>query len=495
MLTTAARVLLPLGASIVVATLLLLIGAGKSGAGGMALALGLALLAGMLWIRVPQRRVLLGLLFLTAPFDISKAVIPPLDRFYSPGLYVTVSQAVMLVLGLVWAVERVLVRHERLPFTGLDVLAFGFLAVIWTGAMHSQAGMLGYASAAAYSLCVLGFYVVSHTLQTKDDVRLMLKMTIVAFCFQALYVAAQMATRSFLTLPGAKVAPVGTQGLIYEAEQVSAFRPVGAFDHPNALADYLTLLLPPALAFVLMNRKRLPADVWRTAACVCVAAAALLLLTLSRGGWAAALLGALMLGGVFLHKRIIGSGHVLAFACIVFTGLIAVVAIFPQVVLRLTEPDARSTESRIVLSDQALTIIKGHPLIGVGYGNYNRAALENTPPSFALISEDYQKELLKLVVHNHYLLLASELGLPAMCYWIYLMLRFVRQAWPLARWQDPGMFALAVGLAAALVSQMLFLASDNYYADIRIYLLWLTAGILQALTLQTPLRQGAAAPS
>ncbi len=491
MTAAAARLLLTIAASVAVAAVLL-IGSGTSGKAGMALALALALVAGMLWIRAPQRRALLGLMFLTAPFDISKAVIPPLDRFYSPGLYVTVSQAVMLALGLVWVVDRTLVRRERLPFTGLDVAAFGFLAVVWIGAMHSPAGLLAYASAVAYSLCVLGFYVVSHTLQTKDDVRLMLKMTIVAFCFQALYVAAQMATRSFLTLPGAKVAPVGTQGLVYEAEQVSAFRPIGGFDHPNALADYLTLLLPPALAIVLMSRKRMPPGVWRIAACLCAGATALLLLTLSRGGWAAGLLGGGVVSVVYLRKRIIGSGHVLAFAGIVFTGLIAVVAIFPQVVLRLTEPDARSTESRIVLSDQALTIIKAHPLIGVGYGGYNRAALDNTPPSFALISEDYQKQLLKLVVHNHYLLLASELGLPAMCYWIYLMVRFVRQAWPLARWQDPGMFALAVGLAAALVSQMLFLASDNYYADIRVYLLWVTAGILQALVLQTPLLPRAA---
>jgi len=494
MTAAAARLLLTIAVSVAVAAALL-VGSGDSGKIGMVLVLALAVIGGMLWVRAPQRRVLLGLMFLTAPFDISKAVMPPLDRFYSPGLYVTVSQAVMLALGLVWGVERVLVRRERLPLTSLDLAAFGFLAVVWTGAMHSPAGILGYASAVAYSLCVVGFYVVSHTLQTKDDVRLMLKTTIVAFCFQAVYVVAQMATRSFLTLPGAKVAPVGTQGLVYEAEQVSAFRPIGAFDHPNALADYLTLLLPPALALVLMSRKRLPRNVWRNAACVGVAAAALLLLTLSRGGWAAGLLGGGVVSVVFLRKRIIGSGHVLAFAGVVFAGLLAVVAIFPQVVLRLTEPDARSTESRIVLSDQALTIIKAHPLIGVGYGGYNRAALENTPPSFALISEDYQKQLLKLVVHNHYLLLASELGLPAMCYWIYLIVRFVRQAWPLSRWQDPGMFALAVGLAAALVSQMLFLASDNYYADIRVYLLWLTAGILQALTLQTPLRESVASPS
>jgi hypothetical protein len=45
------------------------------------------------------------------------------------------------------------------------------------------------------------------------------------------------------------------------------------------------------------------------------------------------------------------------------------------------------------------------------------------------------------------------------------------------------MFGLAVGLGGALASQMLFLTSDNYYTDIRVFLLWLTAGVLQALTL------------
>jgi O-antigen ligase len=388
------------------------------------------------------------------------------------------------VLALVWTIDTVLVRRQRLPLTRLDALALGFLGIVWLGAMHANGGLLSYASAAQYSLCVLVFYVVSHTLKTARDLRLMLFMVIIGFSFEALYVAAQMLTHAYLTLPGAKVAPVGTQGLTFEAEQVEAFRPIGSFDHPNALADYLTLLLPPALALVLMTRRRLPPRIWILALMLLCAGGALLLLTLSRGGWGAFLLGAGLVGLVYWRKRLIGSGHLLALAGVVLAGLLAVVAIFPQVVLRLTEPDSRSTESRIVLSDQALTIIKAHPLIGVGYGNYNRAALDNTPPSFALISEDYQKQLLQLVVHNHYLLVASELGVPAMLFWIYLMLRFVRQSWPLARWRDPGTFALAVGLSGSLASQMLYLASDNYYADIRVFLLWMTAGVLQALTLQ-----------
>jgi O-antigen ligase len=481
-LTSVSRVALTLLACAVVAAAMLA-DADQSAKAAVAVVVGAGLVCGMLWFGGPQKKFLLGLLFLTAPFDISKAVIPPLDRFYSPGLYVTICQAVMLALGLVWGVERVFVKRLRLPFTTLDALALAYLGLVWIGALHAQAGLLAYASAVAYTLCVLGFYVVSHAIETKSDVRVMLAMVIAGFCFQAVYVAAQMLTQSFLTLPGAKVAPVGTQGVVYEAEQVAAFRPIGSFDHPNALADYLTLLLAPALALVLLSRSRLPPRIWTIGVLILVIGGSLLLLTLSRGGWAACLLGGVVVATVYWRKRLIGSGHILVFAGIAFAGVVATVAIFPQVVLRLTEPDARSTESRIVLTDQALTIIKDHPLIGVGYGGYNRAAVEHTPPSFALISEDYQKQLLQLVVHNHYLLIASELGLPVMCYWIFLMLRFVRQAWPLSQWRDPGMFALGVGLAGALASQMLYLASDNYYVDIRIALLWITAGVLQALTL------------
>lgn len=472
------------GAAVLSAAVAAVVVAGSNGSakGAAAVVLAAALVAGMLWFGLPSRRYLLALLFLTAPLDISKAVVAPLDNFVSPGLYVTIGEAVMLLLGLVFAGERLFVQRLRLPLTTLDAWSLGFLAFVWFGASHAQGGVLAYASALSYSLCVLGFYVVSHAVQTKEDVRLILLMVVAAFCFEAAYVALQMVTHAFWVLPGAKVAPVGTQGLNYEAEQLSVFRPIGSFDHPNALASYLTLLLPAALGLVLMTRRRLPPRVYGAAVLVAAGAVTMLLLSLSRGGWAAALLGIAVLGTVYWRRQLIGSGHLLALSAVALAGLIAVVSIFPQIILRLTEPDSRSTESRLVLTDQALTIISAHPLAGVGFGGYNRAALENIPPSFALISEDYQKQLLRLIVHDHYLLLAAELGLPAMLYFICLMWRLIRQAWPLTRWRDPGMFALGVGLAAALASQMLYLSSDNYYADIRVFLLWLTAGLLQAMT-------------
>jgi len=75
------------------------------------------------------------------------------------------------------------------------------------------------------------------------------------------------------------------------------------------------------------------------------------------------------------------------------------------------------------------------------------------------------------------------LGVPATLFFAWMLWRWVCMPWPLNRWQEPATFALAIGLAAAMLAQMLFLSSDNYYADIRVFLIWMTAGLLQALCL------------
>jgi hypothetical protein len=78
-----------------------------------------------------------------------------------------------------------------------------------------------------------------------------------------------------------------------------------------------------------------------------------------------------------------------------------------------------------------------------------------------------------------------------MLFFAFLLTRFVVLPRPWSAWRDPGAFALAAGLSGALVTQLLFLASDNFYADVRIFMIWLTAGTLQALCLQRRAEDGA----
>jgi len=466
----------------VVGGLLLALGA-DSLALPLAVIVGLLGLSSMVWFQGSMRRYFLVLLFLVAPFDLSKAVIPPIDEFYSPGLYLSIGHAVLLGLMVSWLVERLLVRRVPLQRTSLDTLALVFLAWIWASALTAPGNKAILAgSAMAYSLSILGFYVVSHSVQNMKEVASILKVAVIGLLLQTVHVAGQMATHSYLPLPGSK----GTQSVLatltYGDQGASAFRPVGAFDHPNALADYLTLLFIPALALTLLGPSRLSRKAWWVAGGTTALTGLLLLLSLSRGAWAAGLLGALAVCVVFWRQRLIGSTHLLGAVLAGSVAMGALVAAYPQIIYRLTEPDDRSTESRLVLNDQAFAIIEQSPLTGVGFGSYNRAAHEIRGPGWGAISKEYQDMILQLVVHNHYLLVAAQMGIPALLFWCYLLFRMARQAWPVARWRDPGSMALGIGLGCALISQMLFLASDNYDVDIRIFLLWLTAGLLQAMT-------------
>ncbi len=470
---------------------LLLQGLGES---AMLPAVGLVALAGALLMSGlgSVRRLLVFAFFFMAALDMSKAIVPPLERFYSPGLYITVAQALMLLWGLLWVFQRVVRERRNLPFTRLDGWALAYLAWIWWCALRSPAGSLALASAMGYSLCVLSYYLVSHALTRVEDLRLVLKAVLLCFALQAAFVVLQMAVKAPIVLPGIKVAGLGGAMTLSLGES-SAFRPIGLFNHPNVMADYVLWLLLPALAVVLLGPQRIARRVWWTALAVLLASAGMLLASLSRGGWASGILGALVVGGAYWRLRFIGKGHLMVALGLVVLGLVAVAVVYPQVFLRLTESDARSTESRLLLNDQAFMIIRDHWFSGVGFGAYNQSAYDHIPGSWSFISEDYHRPLLMLVVHNHYLLVAAELGIPAVLFWFALLVRFARQAAPLAQWREPGLLALGVGLGGAMVAHLLYLASDNYYVDIRVFLLWTCAGLLQALTrLSTGQAAGAA---
>lgn len=467
-------------------------------ASGLVLAAGLAAMAGAAFCLLLRqlRRPLLAALFVLAPIDISKSVIAPLgDRYfasgpyYSPGLYLSLAHLAVLALLLAWLGRRVLLERRWPPVTRLDWLALLYLAIIWMRSIGNGQGLLSLGSAGSYSLAVLAFYLVSHAVQDVLDLRLVIKASLVALFAAAVYVALQSAAQLPLPLPGSKGLSFGATVNFGGAQET--FRPAGFMNHPNSLAHYLVIVLPPAFALFLLGPSRLSPRAWWMSVAAIAVAVPMLLISLSRGGWASAALSLAFVGAVYLRQGLLSRRRAMLALLALALGAAIVVAIYPKLLLRLTAPDNRALESRVLLADMAFTIIKAHPLAGVGFGDYNRAAFAFSAPLFATVSEDYQLALHQLVVHNHFLLVAAELGIPAMLLFVWILWRFLRLPWPMARWRDPGAFALAVGLAGAVLGETLFFNSDNYYADIRVFLFWLSAGLLQALVLQAGKAQAA----
>jgi len=129
------------------------------------------------------------------------------------------------------------------------------------------------------------------------------------------------------------------------------------------------------------------------------------------------------------------------------------------------------------MGQQALLIIRNHPITGVGLGGYTAAAQVYIPQSFSRVNPDFQQMVRKGVVHNKYLLQAAETGIVGLVLFVFMCVTFVRACFRVRRWRDPVHFAIGMGIAAALVGQLVFFLFDHFYVDNRMLLLWITFGV------------------
>ena len=127
-----------------------------------------------------------------------------------------------------------------------------------------------------------------------------------------------------------------------------------------------------------------------------------------------------------------------------------------------------SSRKRLEIWRGAIGIIRDYPLWGAGFETFNRLISRYTP------------ERLYIDAHNTYLLVAAEMGLPALGVFLIILLMILAHAASLARLsKDRLIQALGLGVAAgtcALLVSNLFGSRMN--AEDLISYFWLLAGLV-----------------
>lgn len=215
------------------------------------------------------------------------------------------------------------------------------------------------------------------------------------------------------------------------------------FAHPNVLAFYLLLALPPTL--VLVAR---PGDLWRRVLMVVAASGILggLLLTLSRSAIIGALVALVMLMAWAHFRRLIA---VLCAGLAIFVafnfGAIARSSEVATVSERLgTVSSLRGVERdpRADIWKRTPSIIVRHVTFGVGEGNF-----PNVGPRFGLL--DPANNLAYDHAHDIFLTITAELGLTGLAAFLYFLWAVARTGWQVVRARGPD-WPLALGVSAAL---------------------------------------------
>lgn len=175
-------------------------------------------------------------------------------------------------------------------------------------------------------------------------------------------------------------------------------RAYGAFSHPNIFGGYLALCLI-LLVYLSLKIHKITLIYWFKFTFLFSA----LFFTFSRSAWIA--FGAFLFL-IFCYGFIIKNKRMLFISAYFFI-IIAVLSLiyWPITQTRLFASSINemiSTTERVAGFEEAWTIFKQHPILGVGIGNYTVAAYDLNPN---LSGWEYQP------VHNIFLLLITELGL------------------------------------------------------------------------------------
>ncbi|HYE74139.1 MAG TPA: O-antigen ligase family protein [Blastocatellia bacterium] len=230
-------------------------------------------------------------------------------------------------------------------------------------------------------------------------------------------------------------------------------RASGLLEMSNSFGWYLATFLPVVIAPVLLAKRSL--KTWQGLLCATafILGILALILTFSRGSWAAFILTFPLLIIFTLFKLSPRERWQVILRCI---GLLMVITalcapFLEAALLRLTQDDQGSAESRVSLMQVARAMILDNPWVGVGLGSY-----EATMGAYDL-TEDYISENFPYPVHNMFMHIAAEAGIPALVCLLLMTLIALHCGWQV--WRDsegePLAQAIAVGLMTGTLAYLI----------------------------------------
>jgi O-antigen ligase len=442
------------------------------------LALGMFVLT--VWSGDPTR-ALYSAFVATVSIAISKGLVAE-GGVYEPGLSVSLADPFLFGFLVLWLFDKLFVRRERFrldPAIVGALLLTLYLALSISWAVYPFAGGLALVSHVKYFAVLVA---VVDYVRTPALIRTTILAIAFGLCINLAMVAAQVLTGGAIVVQGFKSAEDTV--ITFAEAGGGAFRPYGFLGHPNTLGGYLVFLIPPMFALVLLGRRHI-GRTWFVSLLLLMASAAALVLSLSRQAWIACPVSLALLLVLGYARGLVRSAQLKALVAVA-VGVTTLTAIaYPAALLRIVERDQGSTQSRLVMNDQALLIIEGSPILGVGLGSYTRAAQTNIPESFANIKRERREVLLKGVVHNKWLLITAELGLVGLALFLVATWLPLRRYLRRRTWSDPVYAMLALGLFCSLAGTLVIYAFDNWRLGVPVEIFWLyMAFLLVVLRLQ-----------
>ncbi len=404
-------------------------------------------------------RFMLGLIFFAIPFnvDVYFNIGPSLLALRlpsgTPRFGISVIDLALTLLYPLWLLRLALRRDsEKVVWPPGTIWFLCFIGWAGLSIVNAQNRLLSFFMLANFAkLFFLFFYLANH-IRTREDLWFAVRLLFIGLIAECLLCLAQQASGSNLGLH--------VLGERLEEKELALstgrfLRVGGTLGHPNFLGAYLTSLLPVALAVSLSSIKlsrRLLAFAGL------ILGSLVLVLSFSRSAWlTTATAFAIMLTRLFFQTKKNSSAG-LFLALVVLVGGMVLAPLGPLIKARLGEDDRGSSSSRIPQWQMGFTMLKAHPILGVGLNNYSVVS-QNYETYVVDPNNKGRVFLYNGRLHNFMLAVAAEVGIVGLFWFLLFLWKACREGWKKMKeakgdWSEAIFFGLILGLCCRILNDI-----------------------------------------
>lgn len=418
-------------------------------------------------------RILLAIFLLTLPIIIDKTFGLREHTGGAKGFIISLHDIALFILIFMWLWRMMLYKDRRIRFFkgySLPVMGVLFMAVL---SMSNAADRLFsvYEWIEIFKMFLVFLYIANYVAET-HNIRFVLFFLLLGLCIENGIVLLEVAMGNALNLTF--LGTRATKDPLMLAMS-SYYRVGGTLGGAAGLAWYITavILIPFSLLFLKMKK------IYKTLIFLLFAFGLFsLFLTYSRGGWIGFLLGALIVLYINLKKmNIVKRAYlIIVYLLIIGTAATLIFNTSNPIRNRLTEDDRGSAASRIPLMEVAMDMIKANPFIGVGLNNYTEVHQEYD------YGVDKITQYYPVPVHNVFLQLAAEIGIPGLIFFLWFVTAIFIQGLRYIRKEEGLSSIVIIGIMGGMIGIMIEgLVANTSLGSYNMFPLWVFTGIAAGL--------------
>jgi len=427
------------------------------------------------------KRFFLATLVFTLPIQLDITIRHSGHLGGAAGFIISLYDIILAILYILWISELVRNKNAKINFFPRISLPFFFLIGMAILSMAKASfPTLSLFEIVQVLKMYLGFLYIANNIKSKKEIQF-----VVVFLLLGLFLEGVLGLAQYkFDRPFVPSILGGPEKLGYIRLGRPLSRISGTWASYNDFAWYLTFMLPISMSLLFSRIKGIYKSMCSLTLVIGIGA---LICTLSRAGWTSFVVVILMVALLNFSKAKGKTGLNNFSASIVAILIIIsiIVTVNPQflnIVNRRTfSDDYGAARSRIPLMQVAYSIIKAHPLLGVGINNYTEVMRDYDTTNIGVTSiTTYQ-------VHNIFLQITAEMGIIGLAIFIWLIFTVYKEGLSYIKSSEGTMSSIGIGLIAGITAFLIHGLVDAASLGNHLFLIfWFLAGLVVAIRKMEP---------